>query len=60
LEASVILPGDWGMVEAGWLLRPLESADRKVRRRRGRIHQLLWRSSRGASNANEELGGEGR
>jgi hypothetical protein len=46
-----IIPGDWGKVGPGWLVRPLLDRRCKARRLGGRIHQFLWRRSRAVSNA---------
>ena len=57
---SRIIPGDWGKVEPGWLAQPLLNESCKARDGGGKIHQFLWRCSRIASNAKEELGDEAR
>ena len=59
VDDSGIIPGDWGKIGSGWLARSLE-AETSVLRRRGRIHQFLWRRSRAVSNANQEAGGQER
>jgi len=58
-NVSRIIPGDWGKVGSGWLAQLL--LNRAARSGGGgKIHQFLWRRSRAVSNANQELGGEGR
>ena len=48
LNVSRIIPGDWAMVESGWLAQPLLSRIARFGSG-GRIHQFLWRGSRLAS-----------
>jgi ABC-type cobalamin/Fe3+-siderophores transport system ATPase subunit len=48
--SSRMIPGNWGKIGPGWLVRSLSSPVARPGGG-GSIHQLLWRRSRAVSNA---------